>query len=142
VFLVDRIDNASREKMMHLKAVVFVRPTEENARFIEEELKAPHYSEYHLYFSNRLEMKHLDRLAMADESELVREVQEYYADFFPVTSDLFSLGLPGTLKLQVRLDPVTVNGCCLCCAARLLLPCYSRCSIDRVHVRCGLQRPF
>ena len=102
VFLVDRIDNASREKMMHLKAVVFVRPTEENARFIEEELKSPHYSEYHLYFSTRLEMKHLDRLAMADESELVREVQEYYADFFPVTSDLFSLGLPGTLKLQVR----------------------------------------
>ena len=46
VFLVDRIDNASREKMMHLKAVVFVRPTEENARFIEEELKSPHYSEY------------------------------------------------------------------------------------------------
>lgn len=35
----------------------------------------------------------VERLAEADESEVVREVQEYYADYLAINSDLFNLNL-------------------------------------------------
>lgn len=44
-------------------------------------------------FSNTLQKSSIERLAEADVSEVVREVNEYFADFLAVNADLFSLGL-------------------------------------------------
>ncbi|TPX37090.1 hypothetical protein SmJEL517_g00924 [Synchytrium microbalum] len=85
VYLIDRVDNKQREKMKHLK-----------------------------YFSNVLKKSAIERLAEVDEHEVVREVQEYFADFLAVNSDLASLGLsPPTHPLFIEnastWDPKTLT---------------------------------
>ncbi|KAI9359290.1 Sec1-like protein [Zopfochytrium polystomum] len=93
VYLIDRVDNKSREKMKHLKCIVFVRPSPESVQALVEEFRDPSYGDYYLYFSNAIKKSSLERLAEADEYECVREVQEYFADFLAVNSDLFSLNI-------------------------------------------------
>ncbi|KAI9333982.1 Sec1-like protein [Obelidium mucronatum] len=93
VYLIDRVENKQREKMKHLKCIAFVRPTPESIQALVEELRDPCYGEYFLYFSNSIKKSAIERLAEADETESVREVQEYYADFLAVNNDVFSLSL-------------------------------------------------
>ncbi|KAI8621728.1 Sec1-like protein [Chytriomyces sp. MP71] len=98
VYLIDRVDSQARDKMKHLKALVFVRPTPDTIQALVEELRDPCYGDYYLYFSNTLKKSAIERLAEADETECVREVQEYYADFLAISNDLFSLNLAAPLS--------------------------------------------
>lgn len=91
VYLVDRIETLNREKITHLKAVCFVRPTAENISRLCKELKDPKYGQYYLYFSNVLSDSDLENLADADEHEVVREVQELFGDIYAVNDDTFTL---------------------------------------------------
>lgn len=75
VYLTDRLDNLARERMPHLKCICFLRPSPESLRALEEELRNPKYSGYWIFFSNTLKKSAIERLAEADEGELVREVQ-------------------------------------------------------------------
>ena len=75
VYLTDRLDNPTRERMPHLKCICFLRPSPESLRALEDELRNPKYSGYWLHFSNVLKKSAIERLAEADESELVREIQ-------------------------------------------------------------------
>ncbi|KAJ3065815.1 vacuolar protein sorting-associated protein 45, partial [Quaeritorhiza haematococci] len=96
IYLIDRIDNRQareREKTRHLKCICFVRPSQESIQALVEELREPCYGDYYLYFSNVLKKSAIERLAEVDEHEVVREVQEYYADYLAVNPDLFSLNL-------------------------------------------------
>ncbi|KAJ3331949.1 vacuolar protein sorting-associated protein 45 [Blyttiomyces sp. JEL0837] len=95
VYLTDRVENRTRDKMKHLKCIVFVRPTPESIQSLVEELRDPCYGDYYLYFSNTLKKSAIERLAEADETEAVREVQEYYADFLAINNDVFSFNLHG-----------------------------------------------
>lgn len=97
IYLIDRIDNPQRklEKMKHLTCVVFVRPTMESIQALVDEFRDPCYGQYYIYFSNTVKKSTLERLAEADETECVREVQEYFADFLAINPDLFSLNLSG-----------------------------------------------
>src|SRR5690606_38202323 len=92
VYLIDRIDNASREKMRHLRCLCLVRPSPESMQLLIDELREPRYGEYYLYFTNVVKMSSLERLAEADDHEVVKLVQEHFADYIVVNSDLFSLG--------------------------------------------------
>ena len=93
VFLIDRLDNADREKMRHLRCLCFVRPSPDSIQFLIDELREPKYGEYHLYFSNVVKKSALERLAEADDHEVVKAVQEHFADFVVINPDLFSLDL-------------------------------------------------
>ncbi|KAI9172915.1 vacuolar protein sorting-associated protein 45 [Blastocladiella emersonii ATCC 22665] len=93
VYLVERVENKKRDKMSHLKCIVFVRPTVESLNHVMDELRAPKYGDYYLYFSNVLKKLQVEKLAEADEFEVVREVQEYFADYLAVNQDLFSLDM-------------------------------------------------
>lgn len=53
--------------MTHLKAIVFVRPTQESLDALVAELKRPKYGSYDIYFSNIIKSTQLERLAEADE---------------------------------------------------------------------------
>lgn len=44
-------------------------------------------------FSNVLKKSLIEKLAESDENEVVREVQEYFGDYFAVNPDLFTLNL-------------------------------------------------
>lgn len=103
VYLIDKIDNRQREKMKHLKCISFIRPTPESMQFLVEELRDPCYGDYYLYFSNTIKKSAVERLAEVDEHEVVREVQEYYADYHAINPDLFSLGLTSSLFVENKL---------------------------------------
>jgi len=49
-------------------------------------------------FSNITAMADIKTLAEADEHEVVREIQEVYADYLAISPHLFSLGLPCVLR--------------------------------------------
>ncbi|BGP20303.1 hypothetical protein JCM10213_002068 [Rhodosporidiobolus nylandii] len=122
VYLTDRIDNPSRavpsaalahssassssatsyppttssrgvERLPHLRCICVLRPTDESIEQCERELREGRYGGYWLYFTNVLKKSQIERLAEADEHELVREVQEYFCDYSPLTSSHFSLSL-------------------------------------------------
>jgi vacuolar protein sorting-associated protein 45 len=103
VYLIEKVDNHQREKMKHLKCIAFVRPTPETIQHLVEELRDPCYSDYYICtcffsgyvsfsifecmvdlllmaviivdFSNTIRKSGIERLAEADEGEVVREVQ-------------------------------------------------------------------
>ncbi|XP_062516696.1 vacuolar protein sorting-associated protein 45-like [Corticium candelabrum] len=94
VYLFERIDGGGRETMKHLKAVCFLRPTQENISLLCEELRAPKYGFYYLYFTNFIRQSDVKKLADADEQEVVKEVQEFYGDYIAVNPHLFSFNIP------------------------------------------------
>ncbi|OXB71315.1 UNVERIFIED_CONTAM: hypothetical protein H355_014462 [Colinus virginianus] len=81
VYLFERIDSPGREPMKHLKAVCFLRPTEENVDYLLKELRRPKYSIYYIYFSNVISKSDIKALAEADEQEVVAEVQVNFESF-------------------------------------------------------------
>ncbi|CCM04124.1 uncharacterized protein FIBRA_06285 [Fibroporia radiculosa] len=91
VYLTDKLDNKKRDRMPHMKCVCFLQPSDESFEALEAELREPKYGEYYLYFSNILSKTAIERLADSDEYEVVREVQEYFADYAPILPSLFSL---------------------------------------------------
>jgi vacuolar protein sorting-associated protein 45 len=93
VYLTDRLDNQNREKMRHLRCLCFVRPSSDSMQFLIDELREPKYGEYNLYFSNVVKKSSLERLAEADNYEVVKVVQEYFADYIAINHDLFTLDL-------------------------------------------------
>eukprot|EP00928_Gymnodinium_smaydae_P047400 TRINITY_DN31632_c0_g1_i1.p1 TRINITY_DN31632_c0_g1~~TRINITY_DN31632_c0_g1_i1.p1 ORF type:complete len:584 (-),score=141.28 TRINITY_DN31632_c0_g1_i1:174-1844(-) len=99
VFRVERIEMENTEKMRHMNAICFLRPTKQNFLFLAEMLKSPNYNEYHIFFSNAVPPHRLEKLACYDEMEAVHQVQEYYADIYAIGHDLFSLNLPSTIRL-------------------------------------------
>lgn len=48
VYLFELLDNPTREAMMHMKAISFVRPTAENIRELSNEIREPKFGQYHL----------------------------------------------------------------------------------------------
>lgn len=79
--------------MRHLRCICFVRPSPNSIQLLIDELRAPKYGEYHLFFTNIIRKSSLERLAEADDHEVVRVVQEQFADFIVINPDLCSLNL-------------------------------------------------
>lgn len=93
VYLMDRLENPNREKMRHLRCLCFVRPHPDSIGRLIDELREPKYGEYHLFFSNVVKKSTLERLAEADDHEVVKLVQEYFLDYAVINPDLFSLNM-------------------------------------------------
>lgn len=93
VYLIDRLDNQNREKMRHLRCLCFVRPSSDSIQYLIDEFRDPKYGEYNIYFSNVVKKSSLERLAEADDHEIVKVVQEHFADYLVVNPDLFTLDL-------------------------------------------------
>ena len=93
VYLIDRLDNAAREKMRHLRCLCLVRPSPGTIQLLIDELRDPKYGEYYLYFTNIAKKSALERLAESDDHEVVKSVQEVFADYTVVNPDLYSLNI-------------------------------------------------
>lgn len=103
VYLIQRITDKG-EKMQHLKAVYFVRPTAVNIELIKEELKDPKYMEYYIFFTNEITSKQIETLAQSDPSDRIKALQEVYLDFFALSRNSFTLNIPSTISLNKSKD--------------------------------------
>lgn len=99
VYLVE-ILGKEHAPMLHMKAVVFMQPTEANYDLLVKELIEPKFKEYHLFFSNVVPQDMLARLARLDEHDLIMQVQEYYGDYMAINRDLFHLNIDNSLVLS------------------------------------------
>ncbi|MCJ1395668.1 hypothetical protein MMC18_008554 [Xylographa bjoerkii] len=77
--------------MRHLRCLCFVRPSPDSIQQLIDEFREPKTD--FLDFSNVIRKSSLERLAEADDHEIVRSVQEYFADYIVVNPDLFVLNL-------------------------------------------------
>ncbi|GAC72370.1 beta-tubulin folding cofactor A [Moesziomyces antarcticus T-34] len=93
VYLTDRVDNLNRDRMRHLNCIALLRPSPQSITALVHELRQPRYKSYWLYFTNALSKQDIELLAEADEHEVVKEIQEFFADYLPVNADLFSLNI-------------------------------------------------
>lgn len=100
VFLIDTLHAPHTDRMPHLKAVYFVRPTPDNVRRICTALRDTRYGEYHIFFTNIARENVISQLAEADEHEVVQQVQEMYGDYLAVNPELFSLNVPSVVGLR------------------------------------------
>jgi vacuolar protein sorting-associated protein 45 len=99
VYLVEMLGK-KHEAMNHLKAALYIQPTETNIDLLIRELQNPQFCEYHIFFSNIVSQELLTRLGRADVHEVVRQVQEYYSEFLSVNDDFFHLGIEDSLILS------------------------------------------
>lgn len=93
IYLITRLDNPNRDKMGHLKAIVYVKPTEESINYLLDELRNPRYSSYAIYFNNIVSKSQLERLAESDDMEVVVKVQEIFQDYLTINRDLFTFNM-------------------------------------------------
>jgi vacuolar protein sorting-associated protein 45 len=110
VYLVEQIGGKSHEAMPHLKAAVFVQPTFDNLEILKEELRKPKFAEYHIFFSNIVPDDMLSALARADEFELVKQVNEYYADYMAINEDFYQLSADNSLCLSLSTRTMETKG--------------------------------
>jgi vacuolar protein sorting-associated protein 45 len=68
------------------------------------ELKEPRFQEYHLFFTNEISNKLIDKLAESDPSDKIKNIQEVYLDYYAVGRNIFSLNIPSTISLSKRQD--------------------------------------
>ncbi|WVN85192.1 uncharacterized protein L203_100337 [Cryptococcus depauperatus CBS 7841] len=81
IYLTDRIDNSNREPLNHLSCLAFLSSSHQSIEAMKTELANPRYSSYWLFFSNVLSKNQIEDMASVDEFEVVKEVQEYFADY-------------------------------------------------------------
>lgn len=48
IYLIDQIQNRKRERMNHLKCIIFTRPTPSSFQHIQMELREPCFGDYYL----------------------------------------------------------------------------------------------
>jgi hypothetical protein len=78
----------------HVRAIIWVRPTEDNIQQICKELQNPSFAEYHICFSSRNDRGtggFVRRLAVADQFEVVREVRECLVECVAISPEMFAL---------------------------------------------------
>ncbi|KFM24466.1 Vacuolar protein sorting-associated protein 45-like protein [Auxenochlorella protothecoides] len=102
VYLVEKLEANKTDKLPHLKAVCFLRPTRENIARLRRELRDPRFGGYHLFFTNRAEDLRLQDLAELDTKEAVLSVQEYFTDFVALAGHHFAVPLA---RPHVVLEP-------------------------------------
>ena len=98
VYLFESIESMHRDEMKHLKVVSFLRPTEENIQLLCQELRHPRYGKYYLYFSHAVSKSDVKLLAESDENECVCDIQEFFADYYPVDTRHFTLNIPNCCR--------------------------------------------
>lgn len=96
---------ATGAKIKFLKAVTWLRPTPESLRSLAAELSTvQRYPSYTLGFSHVVPTEGLHALAMADHSELVKDVVECFVDFVVINRELALAPLPARIPRLTNRD--------------------------------------
>ncbi|TIA79440.1 hypothetical protein E3P98_03289 [Wallemia ichthyophaga] len=109
IYLIDKIGNRNRQRISHLKCIVFVTPTAQSIDNLCLELSNPLYSQYYLYFSNTLTKYQIEILASSDTYSVVKECQELFLDYLTLSDCLFSLNFIPTKHNLYSTNPDAWN---------------------------------
>ncbi|VVC43830.1 Hypothetical protein CINCED_3A017831 [Cinara cedri] len=111
VYLFEQLTStSSTDNMYHMKCITFLRPTRENVSLLCKELRNPRYGYYYIYFSNIISKTDIKTIAESDIQEVVREIQEYYADYLAVAPHLFSFNISSCGQC-LSWDPLQLTRC-------------------------------
>lgn len=110
VFLTELIDVSNRSSLKHFAGVYFIRPNKENISILCNELKNPLFKEYYVHFTNNIAPQMLQKIAISDEYDAIKRIQEVKLDFSVVGSDLFSLNMNyfGKLYLEITISIIVI----------------------------------
>lgn len=99
IFMFEDIENLKDQKMLNVKGIFFIRPSETNLVFLENILANPNFSEINLHFTNFVKDDYLKKIASFDNYNSVKNVQETYFDYYIINHNFFHLGLESTIGL-------------------------------------------
>lgn len=88
--------------MRHLNCVVYIKPEPESIAMLCAELHVPHYHNYQVFFSNSVAKGDLEKLARADEHDVICQVTEVFQDFSVANDNLFSLAVEDSASSTVQ----------------------------------------
>lgn len=86
-FLLSMIEDKNRTKMSQISCSAFI--SKEGVVNLLQELKAPIYGSYNVYFLNSINDESLKELAKADKFGVVNEVYEIFIDLHQIEDNLF-----------------------------------------------------
>ncbi len=98
IFMFEDIENLKDQKMLNVKGIFFIRPTDTNLQLIKNILANPLFSEINLHFTNYVKDEYLKKIASYDDYSSVKNVQETYLDYYIINSNFFHLGLESTIS--------------------------------------------
>ena len=75
--------------MKHLDCVVYIKPDKESIQHLIAELNSPHFNSYQVFLNNTIDKTQLEKLAEADEYEVVSNMVEIFQDYLIVNDNLF-----------------------------------------------------
>lgn len=101
IFMFEDIENLKDQKMLNVKGIFFIRPTDSNLSLLANILANPNFSEINLHFTNYVKDDYLKKIASYDDFNSVKNVQETYLDYYIINSNFFHLGLESTLGIKL-----------------------------------------
>lgn len=94
VILIEMLENNHNlTTMKHLNCIVYIKPIRESIAMLCQELSSPHYHHYQIFFSNTVSKSDLEKMAQADEFEVINQVMEIFLDYSIVNDNLFTISL-------------------------------------------------
>lgn len=103
VILVEMLDRyRDLSTMRHLNCVVYIKPEAESIAMLCAELRLPHYHNYQVFFSNSVAKNDIEKLARADEHEVICQVTEVFQDFSVINDNLFSVAVGDSAASSVQ----------------------------------------
>jgi vacuolar protein sorting-associated protein 45 len=88
VAIFDNISNVSDK--MDLVAVVFISSTASSIKWLQEELRSPHFIEYHLNFNDVIHSSIKSGITKCDKFSLIRSINTHNMNLFPLNKILFT----------------------------------------------------
>ena len=102
VILIENIHNLIKKPQSNdlqiLTSVFLVRPCGNSMNDVLSELNSPHFSGYHIFFTNNISADDISNLAYSDKKNRVSTLHVIYLDVYSLNKRLFSLNIPGAIK--------------------------------------------
>lgn len=106
--LLARLDDPNRTALQTMEAIVFSSTEDPSLDSLVKELDKPLYSQYRIHFNSIVSKPQLERLAEADQMEVVKLVEEMFFNYYVLSSSLFTTvnaKLPSLPSIGPSWDP-------------------------------------
>ncbi|GME84527.1 unnamed protein product [Ambrosiozyma monospora] len=90
IYLIDKLNNKNRDKLRNLKCICFLKPNDTSVTNLSIEIGSPNYLSYEIYFNNIVSNTRLERIAEADDFEMITQVAEVFIDYYIINKDVFT----------------------------------------------------